>query len=536
MQRIGRRAFLKRLIGAGAFGGVVLGSSEVASLLRQATWQRAGRTRLVLTGTVVTFQPEIPVIEHGAIYLDEQGHIAAVQAARDPAPPGYGTVSWIETGGMIYPGLIDLHNHPYYDLDALWTPQRATPYTSRGQWREEAQFQEDIQDPWSSSMLSWEYAEEAALKYVEMKALVGGVTTLQGLGLNSPPREGWLVRHVEQEQRNGMPVAADYVFLPEVPDPYALFRQTMAKGTTVIYHLAEGSDPALRSDFEALDQQGCLGPRFIGIHATALSAEQFQRWGARGGTLVWSPLSNLWLYGQTADVAAARQAGVRICLGPDWSVSGSKNLLGELKVADLWNQHHLNGLFTDLELCQMVTSNAADALGLADYIGRIRPGLSADLVVLAPRRADPYRNLIESTEADVLLVVADGRACYGTPELVRAARALNVEPVRVGGAAHAISLPDPTVPSAILSWSDVVSALERLWAAQRLRGWIPLVPHGALTPLDSLAPDEQYFRTLEAAPIPGSALKGLREYYANGAVEAARHLTSRTDRVSVRSM
>ena len=517
MQRIGRRTFLKRLIGAGAFGGVVLGSSEVAYWLRRATWQRTPRTRLVLLGTVVTFQPEAPVIEHGAIYLDEQGRIAAVQLARASAPPGYGTAPRVETGGMIYPGLIDLHNHPYSDLHGLWTPPRTTPFTSRSQWRAEATFEEDFQ----SISVYWQYAEEAALKYVEMKALVGGVTTLQGLGLTTPPREGWLVRHVEEERQSGVPVAADFVDLPEVPDPYALFRQTMARGTTVIYHLAEGSAPALRSDFKALYQQGCVGPRFIGIHATALSAEQFQRWGTRGGTLVWSPLSNLWLYGQTTDVAAARQAGLRICLGPDWSVSGSKNLLGELKVADLWNQHHLNGLFTDQELCQMVTSNAADALGLADRIGRIRPGLCADLLVLSTRHADPYRNLIESTEAHVLLVIADGRVRYGTPELVGAARALNVEPVRVGGADRAISLPDPTVPSAILSWSDVVTTLERLRALQHLRAWIPLFPHGALTSLDPLAPDEQYFQTLAAAPIPGAALKGLREYYARRPIGSA---------------
>ena len=91
MRHIGRRAFLKRLIGAGAFGGVLFGSSEVAYLVRQATWQRAQRTRLVLLGSVVTFQPDVPVIEQGAIYLDEQGRIAAVRPSRDPALPGYGT-------------------------------------------------------------------------------------------------------------------------------------------------------------------------------------------------------------------------------------------------------------------------------------------------------------------------------------------------------------------------------------------------------------------------------------------------------------
>ena len=215
MPRIGRRTFLQRLIGAGAFGGILLGSSEIASLLRQATWQRAQRTRLVLLGIVVTFQPENPVIEHGAIYLDEQGRIAAVQPVWAPAPPGYGTIPRVETGGMIYPGLIDLHNHPYYDLHGLWTPQRTTPYTSRYQWRAEATFQEDIQSPESPTGVSWQYAAEAAFKYVEMKALVGGVTTLQGLGLKAPPREGRLVRHVEAEQQRGVPVAADFVVLPE---------------------------------------------------------------------------------------------------------------------------------------------------------------------------------------------------------------------------------------------------------------------------------------------------------------------------------
>ena len=49
------------------------------------------------------------------------------------------------------------------------------------------------------------------------------------------------------------------------------------------------------------------------------------------------PVLQPWLYRDTTDVLAARAAGVGICLGADWSPSGSKNLLGELKVADLWN-------------------------------------------------------------------------------------------------------------------------------------------------------------------------------------------------------
>jgi cytosine/adenosine deaminase-related metal-dependent hydrolase len=456
-------------------------------------------------------------LDDGAIYIDEHGIIEAVLSTRAPAPTGYATATRVETGGVIYPGLIDLHNHPFYDMRSLWTPPRATPYFSRYQWQHDAQFQRDIGSSDAPLLAYWNYAAEETMKYVELKALVSGVTTLQGLNPlvlgREAPREGRLVRHVEQERRDGQPVAADFVFLPDVPDPYALFRQTMANGTRVIYHLAEGSDPELGREFEELYQHGCVGPRFVGIHANALTAEQLHRWASQGGTLVWSPLSNLWLYGQTTDVAAARAAGLRICLGPDWSISGSKNLLDELKVADLWNHHQLSGLFSDQELCEMVTSNPADALGLGDRIGRISDSLRADLVVMTQRQADPYRNLIESTERDVQLVVVGGRVCYGTPEIVQTARTVNVEALRVGSATRAVSMPDPTTASAVRDWSDIVTALERVRAAERLLGMITPGPHGQLPPLDTFAPDESYFRTIETASIPGSILGGLREYY-----------------------
>src|SRR5688500_20413054 len=53
-----------------------------------------------------------------------------------------------------------------------------------------------------------------------------------------------------------------------------------------------------------------------------------------GAKLVWSPLSNLLLYGKTAAVYDAIAAGVMVSLGTDWTPSGSPNLLTELKIAD----------------------------------------------------------------------------------------------------------------------------------------------------------------------------------------------------------
>ena len=74
--------------------------------------------------------------------------------------------------------------------------------------------------------------------------------------------------------------------------------------------------------------------------------------------MVWSPMSNLLLYGATSRVKSARDNGVRIGLGSDWAVSGSKNLLGELKVARLASDDMDTG-FTDRDLVAMATRDAA---------------------------------------------------------------------------------------------------------------------------------------------------------------------------------
>lgn len=517
MRRLTRRTFLRGALAAGVMGTGLLGSDQLIYHVRQAGRTRRQRARLVLRGRVVTFRTRNPLLEDGAVYIDDTGQIESIRRTTDPEPSGYATAPHLDTGGVIYPGLIDLHNHPYHDLHPLDTPPRSTPYTSHQQWQGDSLYQKDIDGPHSRLWVFWALAKEECLKFVEMKALVGGVTTLQGLGRevfgSAAPREGWLLRHVEQEWKGSTPVVEDFVSLPPGRDPYGRPRQTMSEGTVVIHHLAEGSDPSLGRDFESLAAQGCLGPRLVGIHANSLSAEQFQRWGRQGGTLVWSPMSNLWLYGETTDVAAAKEAGLRICLGPDLSLTGSKHLLGELKVADLWNRTRLGRLFSDLELCRMATSNPAEALSLEDRIGRIAEGLRADLVVMTDRRADPYRNLIESTEADVMLVVSDGRPRYGRHEPLAQTSTPNLGSVLINGLTRATSLPDPTIASSILDWNDVLGKLNQVRGALQLGEGIPGLGGGVVSPLDTLAADRSFFGTISTAQIPMGSLTGLRDYY-----------------------
>ena len=116
--------------------------------------------------------------------------------------------------------------------------------------------------------------------------------------------------------------------------------------------------------------------------------------------MIWSPFSNLWLYRDTTDVVAARDEGLRICLGADWSPSGSKNLLGELKVADLWNRTPARGEFSPRRAVRdgdLQPRRRARLGGAARAAART--GLHGDVLVTTDRGGDPYRNLIERGRA-----------------------------------------------------------------------------------------------------------------------------------------
>jgi 5-methylthioadenosine/S-adenosylhomocysteine deaminase len=163
--------------------------------LRQT--RRVAITALILYGRVVTFDPTRPVIDDGALYIGADERIAAVQRRADPAPSGFEAAARLETGGCIYPGLIDLHNHMAYNVLSLWSPPgRTEPYTSRYQWPDERSYEGMISDPANALGA---LAGKAHLKYVEAKAVIGGVTAIQGSAKMAHPYEGWLVRNVEYE-------------------------------------------------------------------------------------------------------------------------------------------------------------------------------------------------------------------------------------------------------------------------------------------------------------------------------------------------
>jgi cytosine/adenosine deaminase-related metal-dependent hydrolase len=425
---------------------------------------------IVLFGRVLTVDSERRVLARGAVYIHD-GVIESVQAEKAAPPVGFASAQRVRTAGLITPGLIDLHNHLAYNTLPLWIG-RAAAYSTRYQWPGAATYQSDVSNPAQALGIA---APAAALRFAEVKAVVGGVTAIQG----SPPVTrafpGWMVRNVEKEAI-GVKKPIFQSVLPATTDQLDTTSGRMAQGRSFIYHLSEGVDPALRKEFTLLHDHGCVGAGLIGIHSTALTAADYATWhAAGGGAVVWSPFSNLWLYGGTTDVLAARAAGLRVCIGSDWTPSGTRNVLGELKVAATWNAQGLGGSLSDEDLVEMATANPGDTLARAwgAQVGRLVPGALADVAVFANVDADPWRTVLRATERHVRLVLVGGRPAYGNLALLAAAGADDVEPVTVAGVRRGLvmTLPDELLPpepdlqaEAGKSWADGLAELAAVWA------------------------------------------------------------------------
>lgn len=439
--------------------------------------------KLALAGRVVTMNDAFAVIDRGVVYI-ERGAIVDVRERSAPCPPGFEAVPIVFSGGTIYPGLIELHNHLSYNALPLWSPVPRR-FEHRGQWPEHPDYRKLISGPMTVVGQYRDAAGQAALlaplvRYVECKCLFGGVTTTQGVMLNSNAGiqrfYRGIVRNVEQTDDADLSEAQGRIADVDAKDARAFLSRLAKEDSCFLLHLSEGVTPEGRTDsmarrhFLALQvapDEWALNDRLVGIHAAGLLPEDYEVLARHGGAMVWSPLSNLLLYGATARVEAARAAGVRIGLGSDWSPSGSKNLLGELKVAWLYSQHLLGGALNARDLVAMSTRDAAAILKWQHSLGSLERGKRADLLVVDGGMGDPYEALIKARETDIRLMMINGIGRYGVSSLMASVGALG-EAVSVGGRRRMLFLEqktgDPDVASVSLAQARTAlrSAFKRL--------------------------------------------------------------------------
>jgi hypothetical protein len=425
------------------------------------------------------------VLADCVLYVSK-GVISAIGKGGEAPPADFEHAPLLDTGGTIYPGLIELHNHLSYNVLRLWAVPQL--YANRDTWAGTPAYRSLISGP-MGVLGRTPSLVPALVRFVECKCLLGGVTTSQGIALYSDAgiRHFYrgIVRNVEQTDDPKLPNA-----LARIPDVAAgssdAFWKEVEKAHSFLLHLSEGTNPSARKHFTDLNLAGvdpATAHKLVGIHCVALEASDLELFASKGCSMVWSPLSNLLLYGQTAHIAELKAAKVTIGIGSDWSPSGSKNLLGELKVAQLYSKNASGGpIFSDEEIIALATRNAAAILGWEQEIGSLETGKRADLIVIQGSNKDPYATLLEANERSIELVVIEGVPRAGLSKHLSKFTGAGEE-VAVGGEKRLVNLAQETE-------NPDVSKLTLAQATSMLEDALQNLPDlaKAPTPVAALAP------------------------------------------------
>jgi len=485
----------------------------------------------------------------GRVWIRDD-RIEAVTSAATKVP-GFSQAPVVDVGNRyVLPGFIDMHNHLAYNALPLWSePGRTAPWLHNKHWPDAGTYTESITEP------AWVYAKacpEALLAYVQLRAMAGGATTIQGwptANRNYPT----VMRNVDSEP--GDSGGGDLIYTSVVTktgDALATAVRRMGDGAGFIYHCAEGQPKSrvLRDYTDLATAEGLL-PTLIAIHCCAVDAENWTKWAANdAGGVVWSPLSNLLLYAETTKIDDARARGVRICLGSDWGPSGTKNLLGELKVARI-AADRFGYTLTNREIVEMVTTNPGVLLERCWHrpVGQLVEGAFADITVVSGRgTGSAWDRIVAATERDVALVVIDGAARYGYTTLMAKAAGPPTFTTTIAGRVRAVALPNPTDTTRPWSWQAIMDTLQavqqnpqkaindaqaRAAAGPRFapdaslelfldmpdsrRGGRAGPPKNPATvtipPVPTLVHDSAYFDRIDDCPIQGGVLASLRNRF-----------------------
>lgn len=155
-------------------------------------------------------------------------------------------------------------------------------------------------------------------------------------------------------------------------------------------HLSEQTDeiawvrslfPEARDYLDTYQAAGLLGPGGLYGHAIHLEPRERARLKEAGAALIHCPTSNTFIGSGLFDMGGLRAEGQRVGLATDTGGGSSFSMLRTMAAA--YEVAQLRGTaLHPAQLWWLATAGSADALGAADRIGSLTPGIEADLIAL----------------------------------------------------------------------------------------------------------------------------------------------------------
>lgn len=338
-------------------------------------------------------------VQTGGALTISDGRIAALQAH---ASASERILAFDMHGLLAFPGLINAHDH----LNGTWWPRVGPnrPYLNVYEWLADL----------DGSPVRYDREQNSVEDVYELgmyRNLLSGVTTIADHFFRIDGPEFYTRHPIHVLHLYGRTWTPRELtkWGKDVPTEYG---NAVRDGQPYIIHLAEGVDAETATELDVLLRYNALGRNTMIVHGIALRPDDMKRMAQVGASVCWCPESNLYLYGQTANILALLQAGVNITLGTDSSLTGSLNPLDELRVARHVYREQAGEDPSPQWLVELVTTHAAYALML-DQRGKIMPGYEADLLLLPDLASDPYTSLIEAQVEDIALLICRGVPVYG---------------------------------------------------------------------------------------------------------------------------
>ena len=376
-----------------------------------------GGSGLLLQGVVLT--PD-EVLVGGSVLLDTDGWIQCVGC--DCAAGDATVVSCPE--GLVSPGLINAHDHITFSQNAP-IPHGDERYEHRHDWRKGQNGHTKLSASGSAS--------NSEKQWYELRMVLSGATSVFGSG----DSDG-LLRNVDRDDMGLGAGDVKYETFPlgdsggerRIGDCYypdVDSESVLVNNDAYVPHVAEGIGLDARNELICV-----TGDQYDGgvdlaesnasyIHAVGIDASDAALLSAEGTGVIWSPRSNISLYGETAPVTLLADLGVDIGLGTDWTPSGSMNMLRELACAAHLNRTYYGGYFGDWQLWHMATRGSARTLHIDDLTGELAVAHAGDIAVFDGRDGGidaPFTAIVDADPGDVALVLRGGEVLYGDSGLV----------------------------------------------------------------------------------------------------------------------
>ena len=399
-------------------------------------------------GVVVTRDAQRPLINGGAVAVGDDGLISALGPTQKLRREYPGAHFVDARGGLIMPGLINLHHHAYYTLARGLRPRpgagKGLPALLEGRWwrLDKAMNLEDVYHGAAAAFL--ECVRSGVTTVFDHHASYGAVTgslseisrAADELGLRAclcyevSDREGESkcraaiqenVDFIREASRRGdgmrcgmMGMHAGFTLSDRTLEACM---EALPATSGCHIHVAECLEDTThslqtygKSVVRRLRERGVLGRKTLAAHCIHLNWEDVQILRETDTAVIHCPRSNMCNAAGAADVTEYSRARVGLGLGADGEAA---DMLGELAAASALCRHssqNPDAGFEELPRA-LFTSNAAFANRFFETpLGVLKPGAAGDVIVLDYRPPTP----LTAENLDLHLLAAAGTARVST--------------------------------------------------------------------------------------------------------------------------